>query len=159
MTDAVDKRWNCDPVGYRYREFRREDGDLEGVRIDHPIVGGTMERESDGAPVAYAGVNLIINKHWVFFYIKDDNLRRTMWLMRLMRDSLRMVRNSGITELYALCDLRFDRAPEFLSRLGFVKMPEIDKSADIILYEHLMTSRKDMPIKTWRMDLTKGCWL
>ena len=129
---------------------------LEGVRIDHPIIGGTMERESDRAPVAYAGVNLIINKHWVF-YIKDDNLRRTMWLMRLMRISLRMVRNSGI-ELYAL-RLRFDRAPEFLSRLICQDARRSTESADIILYEHLMTSRKDMPIKTWRMDPDEGCWL
>lgn len=158
MTE-IDPNWNKDPVGYKYREFRREDGAMEGVVIEHAIVGGTMERESDGQPVAYAGINQIADKHWVFFYVKDDNLRRTMWLMRLMKDSLRMIKNAGITELYALCDLRFRQAPQFLRALGFERMPEMGKSIDVLLYENLMSTNPELPTKAWRLDMTKESWL
>lgn len=58
------------PEGYVCREFRKEDGILEGVEIEHPIIGGTMEK--DGVPIAYAGINQIAGRHWVFMYIKDE---------------------------------------------------------------------------------------
>ena len=80
---------NALPENYKCREFRREDGILEGIEIDHPIIGGTLEK--DGVPVAYAGVNLIAGRHWVFFYIKDDEVRKYgLWIVRLIRDSLMM---------------------------------------------------------------------
>ena len=130
---------------YTYREFRRGDGVMEGIEITHPIFGGTMEK--DGEPVAYAGVNLIANRNWAFFFIKDNNLRRTMWLMRLMRDCFSMLKTGGITDLYVLCDTRIPRAPEFLAALGFVKMNEYEKPVDVMVYERLMAA------KAWRKAL------
>lgn len=129
-----------EPEGYIYREFRREDSALlEGVEIDHPICGGTMEK--DGKPAACAGVNLICGKHWVFFFIADPNLRSTLWLMRLMRDSLRAIGDSGIDPLYALCDARIPRAPEFLAAIGFRPMTAYEKSVDVLVYEGLMGAK------------------
>lgn len=130
---------------YTYREFRRTDGEIEGVEITHPIFGGTMEK--DGKPVAYAGVNLIAGRHWAFFFIRDDSLRKTMWLMRLMRDSIAMLKNGGITELYVLCDTRIPRATEFLKALKFAPVRAYDKPIDVMVYENLMGA------KAWRMDL------
>ena len=139
-------RFNTAPgPEYVYREFRRSDGEIEGIDITHPIFGGTMEK--DGVPVAYAGVNLIAGRHWAFFFIKDDNLRKTLWLMRLMRDSIAMLKNGGITELYVLCDTRIPRATEFLTALKFRKLTEDEKPIDVMVYEGLMGA------KAWRMDL------
>jgi N-acetylglutamate synthase-like GNAT family acetyltransferase len=78
----------------------------------------------------------------------------------MMRVSLRMIRNAGITELYALCDLRFAQAPQFLQALGFEKLVEMGKPIDVLLYENLMTTSSDMPTKAWRLDMSKegGIW-
>lgn len=131
------------PEGYDYREFRPQDGILEGITIDNPIIGGTMEK--DGVPVAYAGINTIAGKQWVFFYIKDDNIRRHgLWLVRLIRDSIRMIRNSGITELYALCDTTKPQAEAFLTTLGFRPMTVYEKDVYVMAYEKLMGA------KAWR---------
>lgn len=64
------KTFALPPDEYTCREFRPEDGELEGILIENPIVGGTMEK--DGQPVAYAGINYISGRHWVFFYIRDQ---------------------------------------------------------------------------------------
>lgn len=130
---------------YEYRAFTREDGIMEGVEIDHPITGGTMTK--DGEPVAYAGVNLIAGRHWVFFFIKDDSIRRHgLWIMRLIRDSIVACRKAGITELYGLCDTTKPQAEEFMRRLGFVPVPRMAVTTDMILYEKLMGGQA----KTWR---------
>lgn len=132
------------PEGYVYREFRREDGIMEGVEIDHPITGGTMEK--DGEPVAYAGVNLIAGRHWVFFFIKDDSIRRHgLWIVRLIRDSIVACKRAGITELYGLCDTSKPNAEVFMRKLGFVPLPAMAKTSDMILYEKLMGGQA----KTW----------
>ena len=131
------------PEGYTYRTFRPEDGAMEGVIIDHPITGGTMEK--DGEPVAYGGFNLIAGRHWVFFYIKDDSIRgHGLWVARLIRDSVKMAKNSGITDLWALCDTTKPRAPEFLRFLGFSPVHIYDKPVDVMVYERLMGA------KAWR---------
>lgn len=127
---------------YTCREFRKEDGILEGVEIDHPICGGTVEK--DGKPVAYAGVNLIAGRHWVFMFIHDDNLRKPLWLLRLMRDSLEAYRRAGVTELYALCDDSKPSAPQFLRKIGFEPLPLWEKPVDVMVYEKLMGA------KSWR---------
>lgn len=133
------------PEGYDYREFRREDGALEGVEIDHAIIGGTMEK--DGVPVAYAGVNLIGGRHWIFFFIKDgagEGVRRHgLWIVRLMRDSLAMIEKAGIGEVYALCDTSKPQAVPFLEVFGFRPLPAMRKPADVLVYETLMGA------KTW----------
>jgi len=143
------KGFNVAPDGYDYREFNREDGVLEGVEIDHAIIGGTMEK--DGQPVAYAGVNLIGQRHWVFFFVKDhanEGLRRhTLWMVRLIRDSIAMIKSSGITEIFALCDTTKPQAVPFLKALGFEPVKAMDKPSDMLLYETLMGA------KTWRLKL------
>ena len=126
------------PDGYVCREFRHEDGVLEGIEISNPIIGGTMEN-ADGVPVAYAGVNLIAGRHWVFFYIKDEKIREHgLWIIRLIRDSLEMCRKGGITELYGLCDTTRPNATPFMTKLGFKPLSVYDKSVDVMLYEKLM---------------------
>ena len=133
------------PDEYICREFRREDGVMEGIEIDHPIIGGTMENK-DGVPVAYAGVNVIADKHWVFFYIKDDSIRQHgLWIVRLIKDSIAMCRNAGITELYGLCDTTKPNAREFMTFFGFKEVSVYDKSFEMILYEKLMGGAA----KTW----------
>lgn len=128
------------PEGYTYREFRPEDGAMEGVEITHAIIGGTMEK--DGVPVAYGGFNLIGGRHWVFFFIKDDSIRNHgLWVARLIRDSVRSAKAGGIHDLYALCDTTKPRAPEFLRFLGFSPMHVYDKPVDVILYERMMGAK------------------
>lgn len=137
------KTFDRPPDGYTYREFTPADGALEGVEIDHPIIGGTMEK--DGVPVAYGGFNLIAGRHWVFFFIKDDAIRMNgLWVVRLIRDSIKMCAKSGITEVYSLCDLTKPKAAEFLTVLGFRPISVYDKPADVIIYENLMGA------KAWR---------
>lgn len=135
------------PESYVCREFTREDGIMEGVEIEHSIIGGTMEK--DGVPVAYAGINLISGRHWVFFFIKDDNIRKHgLWIVRLIRDSIRMAKKGGVKDLYGLCDTTKPQAIEFMTALGFRPMSELDKPAEVILYEKLMGGAK-----TWRLKL------
>lgn len=137
---TIANNFNCPPDGYTYRECRPEDAEaLEGVITTHPVIGGTICKND--VPVGYAGVNLIAGEHWVFFYIGDDNLRRTMWLARLMRDSLKMVKASGVKDLYALCDTRIPRATEFLKFLGFRPLGAYEKSVAVITYENLMGAK------------------
>lgn len=136
--------FNTAPEGYTYREFTREDGIMEGVEIDHSIMGGTMEK--DGEPVAYAGVNVIAGRHWVFFFIKDDNIRKHgLWIVRLIRDSILSCKRAGITELYGLCDTSKPSAEVFMRKLGFVPVPRMSVTSDMILYEQLMGGQA----KTW----------
>jgi RimJ/RimL family protein N-acetyltransferase len=138
MTHWIE-RFGTAPEGYSYREFRREDGIMEGVEIEHAIIGGTMEK--DGVPVAYAGINQIADKHWCFFYIKDESIREHgLWIVRLVRDSIRAAKVSGITELYALCDPSKPNSDRFLERLGFVPLNVYEKSVDVMIYERLMSN-------------------
>lgn len=141
------KTFQTAPDGYVCREFDREDGVMEGVEIEHPIIGGTMTK--DGEPVAYGGINLIGGRHWVFMFIKDPEIRKHgLWIARLIRDSIRMCRDGGITELYGLCDTTKPKAAEFLTMLGFKPLSALEKPADILLYEQLMGGAK-----TWRVKL------
>lgn len=144
-----DKRWmktfQRPPEGYTFHEFKPEDGVLENIIIDNPIMGGTMRNAETGEPVAYAGVNTIAGRQWVFFFIKDDNIRNHgLWLTKLIRDSLKMCREGGITELYALCDKTKPNAEAFLKFLGFEQLSVYEKEPDMILYEKLMGA------KAWR---------
>lgn len=137
------KTFNLPPEGYTYHEFEREDGMLENVIIDHPITGGTMKK--DGVPVAYGGFNLIAGRHWVFFFIKDDSIRNHgMWVVRLIRDSVKMFHNTGVRELWALCDTTKPHAEDFLKVLGFEPVSSFDKPVDVMVYEKLMGA------KAWR---------
>lgn len=138
------KTFQKPPEGYDYREMKPDDGVvIEGICIENPITGGTMEK--DGVAVAYAGVNMVCGKHWVFFFIKDDSIRNHgLWLVRLIRDSVRMLRNAGISELYALCDTTKPQAEAFLTTLGFAPLSAYDKSVDILVYEKMMGA------KAWR---------
>ena len=145
MSDWLSTFGTALPDEYVCREFRREDGILEGIEIDHPIIGGTLLKS--GVPAAYAGVNLIAGRHWVFFYIKDDEVRKHgLWVLRLMRDSMVMLKNAGITELYGLLDESKPHAIEFIKKLGFKPVSVYDRTVDMIVYEKLMGSVN----KTWR---------
>jgi len=128
------------PEGYDLREMRPEDGVvIENVEIENPIWGGTMEK--DGVPVAYAGVNEIAGKHWVYFYIGDPDVRQYgLWIVRLIRDSIKMCERSEITTLYGLCDTSKPNAEAFMAKLGFRPLPALEKSSDVILYERLMSN-------------------
>lgn len=137
--------------GYVCRRMDPADGvEIEGVEIENPIWGGTLEK--DGVPVAYAGVNLIAGRHWVYFYIKDDNVRTYgLWIVRLIRDSMKMCEENGITTLYGLCDTTKPNARQFMTALGFRPVSALDKSSDIILYERLMANPEmDQWPRTWR---------
>lgn len=144
-----DKQWirtfQRPPEGYTYHEFKSEDGVMENIIIDNPIIGGTMRNAETGEAVAYAGVNTIAEKQWVFFFIKDDRIRKHgLWIIRLIRDSIKMCRNAGITELYALCDTTKPQADVFLRALGFVPLSVFEKDIDVSVYEKLMGA------KAWR---------
>lgn len=132
------------PEGYTFRDFEPQDCvAIEGVEIEHTIIGGTMEK--DGVPVAYAGINRIGERNWVFFFVKDDEIRKHgLWVVRLVRDALRVFRDGGVTDVYALCDLSKPKAAEFLTVLGFKPIDVYEKPFDVLLYEKLMGA------KAWR---------
>ena len=133
------------PDNYRCRAFNTDDGLMEGVEIDHPIIGGTLEK--DGVPVAYAGVNLIAGMHYVFFFIKDDEVRKYgLWIVRLIRDSLKACKASGITTLYGLCDTTKPNANGFMTTLGFRPVSVYDRTVEMLVYEKLMGGTAT----TWR---------
>ena len=145
MTHWLDTFSTSPPPEFVCRPFTRDDGMMEGVEIEHPITGGTMTR--DGEPVAYAGVNMIAGKHWVFFFIKDDEVRKYgLWIIRLIRDSILACHRAGISELYGLCDTSKPQAEEFMRKLGFVPVPRMAMTSDMLLYERLMGGQA----KTWR---------
>ena len=139
------KNFQKHPVGYTYHEFKPEDGILENITIDNPIIGGTMRDAETGVPVAYAGINTIADKQWVFFFIKDDRIRNHgLWLVRLIKDSIEMCRKCGVSELYALCDTTKPQAEPFLRTLGFTPLTVYEKDIDVMAYEKLMGA------KAWR---------
>lgn len=91
------------PPEYVCRKLTKEDGELEGIEIDNPITGGTLEK--NGVPVAYAGINLVAGYHYCFFYLKDEEVRKYgLWIVRLIRDSIHLMEDAGIKDMYALCD-------------------------------------------------------
>lgn len=143
MTTWIDK-FNTPPEGYEFRQYHPSDGvEIEEVLFD--VFGGTMTK--DGKPVAYAGFSTIQNRLWASFYIQDQNIRNHgMWLIRLIRESLNMVRDGGAIEVYVLCDTRMPNAEAFLRVLGFKPMKAMEKPSDIILYEGLMGG-----FKAWRL--------
>ena len=143
MTDWL-RTFNKAPEGYEYREYHPSDGiEIEDVLFD--VFGGTMTK--DGKPVAYAGVSTIKGRMWASFYIADNNIRQHgLWIVRLIRDSLKMIRDGGGTEVYVLCDTRMPQAEPFLRTLGFKPLKAMEKPSDIILYEALMGGHK-----AWRI--------
>ncbi len=114
-----------------FRPFRPEDAaPVLGFVPDHALIGVTAER--NGRLACYGGVHLYEGRHWVFFHLADETLRRPMFLHRTVVRGLMAILNGGdIRPVYALCDESKVRAREWLAALGFREMSDHEKDAGI----------------------------
>jgi hypothetical protein len=117
---------------YRFRPFEIADAAaVLGFEPDATAIGMTVE--SDGKVAGYGGVHLYEGRHWVFFHLSDEGLRRPMFLHRLVARSLKVVlASTGITTIYALCNEDRSRAREWLACLGFRPLTDTEKDKAIL---------------------------
>lgn len=120
---------------YRFRPFETADAAASlGFEPDAVAIGMTVER--DGEIAGYGGIHLFERRHWVFFHLADEGLRRPMFLHRLVVRSLRVViASTGIKTIYALCEDARPRAREWLTALGFRPLTDTEKDNSIVQLE------------------------
>ena len=108
----------------RLRPFEPEDQRLESLDPlfwrAHPVFGLTAVDVETGLPVGYAGAKSIGGRWWIFFHGNQD-VRRPVFLHRTVKRWLAAAESMGMTPIYALCDMRYPRASEWLAALGFTQ--------------------------------------
>jgi hypothetical protein len=107
---------------------------LEGVFPTLPTIGLTVER--DGQPVGYFGVWKVNGRTWGFLHITDA-MRSSMkaTVARTVRECLDALAREGVHEIFTVCEEKYPRARAFMEWLGFVCVPDNEKTEDIRAYE------------------------